>query len=94
LVCSYIARRDALAIFEVDDKTWEASFQVGLYFKEGVVMVCDRVNECRGWVEDSGLIFGWTKISAIHGRPTNRFIFCPWCGKELDWDNWERLKVV
>lgn len=24
--------------------------------------------------------------------PIDPFMYCPWCGKELDWINWPRLK--
>ncbi len=43
-------------------------------------MVCDRVNECEGWKEHY--------VECVY---CSHFIFCPWCGKRLDWDRWERL---
>ena len=43
--------------------------------------VCDSVQECKGWQEwhyDYDFDKDWK--------------FCPFCGKPLDWQNWERLK--
>lgn len=45
-------------------------------------MVCDSVFECDGWQR-------YFKASDLH-LPDACFNYCPWCGKEINWDR-ERL---
>lgn len=44
--------------------------------------VCDSVQGCDKWE------ILWEKQKEL----TAFFDFCPFCGRELDWQNWERLK--
>ena len=47
--------------------------------------VCDSAYECEGWEINYIHISAATKLA-------DTFEFCPWCGRSLDWGNWERLK--
>ena len=51
------------------------------------MMVCDRIFECPGWEGNFNLIEN--HLPADLARTP--FVFCPWCGKWLNWDEWERL---
>jgi len=62
-------------------------------------MVCDSIMECPGWKDSWNTLDGVIKdhcmglfFRGIHKLAIDPFIYCPWCGKELDWINWERLK--
>lgn len=47
--------------------------------------VCDSVQACEKWQ-------AWVlKFGKSVGEG---FYFCPFCKKQLDWQNWERLKDV
>lgn len=59
--------------------------------------VCDSVFECEGWSKFFKIIIDQQVFCAFQsGSPKypekGAFLFCPWCGKKLDWENWERLK--
>ena len=52
--------------------------------------VCDSLNVCDGWKAGEEFFdpvnADWKSIGCF------QWILCPWCGRSLDWGNWERLK--
>ena len=61
------------------------------------MVVCDSINECEGWKVSKGaevIPFIRHAFAPEYKYPAPQFTFCPWCGKELDWKKWERLKDV
>ena len=60
-------------------------------------VVCDKIFECPGWEKsyrqlNDAVVFCHTQTAApkYTGVP---FKFCPWCGKEIKWHEWERSIV-
>jgi len=59
-----------------------------------MTIVCDKFYECDGWEKsyrqlNDAIAFCYNHSAGpkYSGVP---FKFCPWCGKEIDWDTWER----
>ncbi|MFH2059767.1 MAG: hypothetical protein ABIJ59_12815 [Pseudomonadota bacterium] len=57
-------------------------------------MVCDSIEECQGWKNYKQIQSGLNKIDLrlVMFDILKTFKFCAWCGRELDWQNWGRLK--
>ena len=64
-------------------------------------MVCDALMECKDWETVikktqysiiSPNVFEPTKNTITFKSFMLTFKSCPWCGRELDWQNWKRLK--
>ena len=51
-------------------------------------LVCDSILECPGWEKS------YSKLKEIidEGKPYTgeSFIFCPWCGKMVNYNMWDR----
>jgi len=51
-------------------------------------LVCDSIFECPGWEKS------YSKLKEIidEGKPYTgeSFIFCPWCGKQINYNLWDR----
>lgn len=56
--------------------------------------VCDAIFECSGWKNSYRQIIN--TIIFCHNQSAgpkytgDNFKYCPWCGKEIDWENWNR----
>jgi len=57
--------------------------------------VCDRIFECDGWkksyrqINDAIIL----KLRLSSDKPCGAIVpfrFCPWCGQEIKWEEWER----
>ena len=60
------------------------------------MMVCDRINECPGWEKGyrqlvNCIVFCRTHPLAPRFLGDIRFKRCPWCGRTIKWDDWERI---
>ena len=68
-------------------------------------VVCDSIHECEGWETGWQLVANLISQHAVKimfkdgnrrfnegDLPIKPFMFCPWCGKRLNWIDWERLK--